>query len=189
MDPDLSNEEWSMNDYYKKDDEKAPLNIWWNEIYDMNELAVDSLSDRWLGDENNGDTRKLAESFFGIQFPNGGASLPREQDPKFANDLQRLRQARGNDNKMSTFFAPKTTLQPEWYAKLDGYMGRPPQNPHRTRIMSDPTYLRLQTADMPLMNTVSGEAVKKNGKIVTLGEHEASKGRQEDFEEVSPAAK
>lgn len=55
--------------------------------------------------------------------------------------------------------------------------------------MSDTTYLRFQTADMPLMNTVSGEAVEKNGKILTLGEHEASKGRQESFEEVSPAAK
>lgn len=112
MDPDLSNEEWSMNDYYKKDDEKAPLNIWWEEIYGMNELAVESLSDHWLGDENNGDTRKLAESFLGIQIPNGGASLPEEQDPKFADDLKRLRQARGNDGEsMFALLRKLTSMQ------------------------------------------------------------------------------
>ena len=101
-----------MNDYYKKGDEKAPLNIWWEEIHDMNELAVESLSDHWLGDEINGDTRKLAESFFGIQFPNGGASLPEEQDPKFADDLKRLRQARGNDGEsMFALLRKLTSMQ------------------------------------------------------------------------------
>lgn len=189
MDPDLSNKDWSMNNYYKKDDEKAPLNIWWKEIYDMNELAVESLSDRWLGDEENGDTRKLAESFFGIQFPNGGASLPGEQDPEFADDLKRLRQARGKEGRILMPIDAKSDMHADWYAKLDGYMDRPPHNPHRTRIMSDTTYLQLQTADMPLMHKTYGTAVEKNGKIVTLGEHEASKGRQGNFEDVSLATK